>query len=64
MDAFIVRHMKHYRSVSHESLMNVLTDRFPEIEEKLLFKQRIHDLIGKDYIQRSDQDQSIYEYVL
>lgn len=65
VNAAIVRIMKACRTITHNELIGQLIkqlhNRFqPSI---LLIKQRIEDLIEKEYLKRDDDDPSIYHYI-
>lgn len=62
VDAAIVRFMKSRRKVSHSELVAELPTmlKFPVAVPDL--KKRLETLIDRDFIQRSPQDNTIYEY--
>lgn len=65
VNAAIVRIMKSRRTLKHneliEELIKQLTNRFqPPV---ILIKQRITDLIEKEYLKRDDDDRNVYHYL-
>ncbi|KAI5950843.1 hypothetical protein KGF54_003917 [Candida jiufengensis] len=65
INAAIVRIMKSRRTVKHneliEGLIKQLSNRFqPSI---VLMKQRIEDLIDKEYLERDADDRNLYHYI-
>ncbi|KAK6197882.1 Cullin [Scheffersomyces amazonensis] len=65
VNAAIVRIMKSRQTIKHneliEELIKQLSNRFqPSI---LLIKQRIEDLIEKEYLKRDDEETNIYHYI-
>ena len=63
IDAMITRHLKKHRTVHHGSLMQVLGFRFPEVIGTTRFKNRIHELMEREYIRRAESDPSVYEFI-
>lgn len=65
VNAAIVRIMKSRRTINHNDLISELVkqlhNRFQTLT--ILIKQRIEDLIEKEYLKRDDNDKSIYHYV-
>ena len=65
MEATIVRIMKQKETVKHDALVaetiKMLKPLFQAKAE--LIKPRIEDLISRDYLERSDDDPTLYEYV-
>lgn len=65
VNAAIVRIMKSRRTISHNDLIGELIkqlhNRFQTLT--ILIKQRIEDLIEKEYLKRDDNDKSIYHYI-
>jgi cullin 1 len=57
IDAAVVRIMKARRVVAHADLVVLLDADVRQI------KQRIEDLIGREYISRDEADPKIYHYV-
>jgi hypothetical protein len=64
IDAAVVRLMKKNRTLSHTMLMEMLeaTLKFPVTVAVL--KLRIEAMIEAEYIQRRDDDNSVYVYVV
>lgn len=64
-NAAIVRIMKSHRHLSHNDLLNFVTEevknRFPL--NNVLFKKSVNYLIEKEYVQRDPEDLSIYHYI-
>ena len=65
LNAAIVRILKSRRTVSHneliEGLIRQLSNRFqPTV---VMMKQRIEDLIEKEYLKRDDNDRNLYHYI-
>ena len=65
MEATIVRIMKQKETVKHDALVaETITMLKPLFQAKAeLIKPRIEDLISRDYLERSDDDPTLYEYV-
>lgn len=65
VNAAIVRIMKSRQTISHNELVGELIkqlyNRFQPLT--ILIKQRIEDLIEKEYLKRDDSNRSIYHYV-
>lgn len=65
LNAAIVRIMKSRRSVNHNELITEiikqLTNRFQPLT--ILMKQRIEDLIEKEYMRRDSDDRNVYHYI-
>lgn len=65
VNASIVRIMKSRQTINHNDLIaelvKQLLSRFQPLT--LLIKQRIEDLIEKEYLKRDDNDRTIYHYV-
>ncbi|EGW34573.1 uncharacterized protein SPAPADRAFT_60000 [Spathaspora passalidarum NRRL Y-27907] len=65
VNAAIVRIMKSRHSMKHhelvEELIKQLASRFQP--SMILIKQRIEDLIDKEYLTRDDSDRNVYHYV-
>ncbi|KAG7663215.1 uncharacterized protein J8A68_003297 [[Candida] subhashii] len=65
VNAAIVRIMKSRHTVKHhelvEELHKQLSNRFQP--SMILIKQRIEDLISKEYLKRDEEDRNIYHYV-
>ena len=65
MEATIVRIMKARETIKHDDLVRetikLLKPLFQASPEVL--KPRIEDLISRDYLERSDNDPTVYEYV-
>lgn len=65
VNAAVVRILKSRRSISHNDLVAEL---YKQLQSRfhpttLLMKQRIEDLIDKEYLKRDDHDPGIYHYV-
>ncbi|CAI5755812.1 unnamed protein product [Candida verbasci] len=65
VNAAIVRILKSRQTIKHnqliEELIKQLSNRFqPSI---ILIKQRIEDLIEKEYLKRDDEDRTLYHYI-
>ncbi|CUM67154.1 uncharacterized protein PRCAT00004846001 [Priceomyces carsonii] len=65
VNAAIVRIMKSRHDISHNDLISELVKQLSNRFQPLisLIKQRIEDLIDKEYLKRDDDDKSIYHYV-
>lgn len=65
VNAAIVRIMKSRQTITHNDLLaeliKQLRNRFQPLT--LLIKQRIEDLIEKEYLKRDDDDRALYHYV-
>lgn len=65
INASIVRIMKSRQTINHNDLIaeliKQLQNRFQPLT--LLIKQRIEDLIEKEYLKRDDNDRTVYHYV-
>lgn len=65
VNAAIVRIMKSRQTITHNDLLaeliKQLRNRFQPLT--LLIKQRIEDLIEKEYLKRDDDDKTVYHYV-
>lgn len=65
VNAAIVRIMKSRRTINHNDLIaeliKQLHNRFQTLN--ILIKQRIEDLIEKEYLKRHDNDKSLYHYI-
>ncbi|KAL0205619.1 hypothetical protein P9112_000926 [Eukaryota sp. TZLM1-RC] len=65
IDAVIVRLMKTNKVLPHRELLsqtaNMLSERFPPDVDQI--KRRIAHLMEKEYLKRSDNDRSVYEYI-
>jgi cullin 3 len=65
IDATIVRIMKTRKTLNHQNLM---AEIFTAVQARFkpdphLVKKRIEDLIEKEYLKRSEDDRSVYEYL-
>lgn len=64
VEAAIVREMKSRQSMGHEELYAFLNDQLDAVWKlsKEDVKQRIENLIGRDYLVRDDNDYALYHY--
>eukprot|EP00945_MAST-04E_sp_MAST-4E-sp1_P003512 g3512.t1 len=65
-EAVIVRIMKEGKKINHDNLVAKTIQRLSHLFQAKaeLIKPRIEDLISRDYLERDDDDPSMYEYVL
>ena len=65
-EAVIVRIMKEEKKINHDNLVAKTIQRLSHLFQAKaeLIKPRIEDLISRDYLERDDDDPSMYEYVL
>ena len=65
VNAAIVRILKSRQSIKHndliEELLKQLSNRFQPLI--ILIKQRIEDLIDKEYLKRDTDDRNLYHYI-
>ena len=65
MEATIVRIMKAKDKIKHDDLVAETIEMLKPLFHATadLLKPRIEDLISRDYLERSDDDPTLYEYV-
>lgn len=63
IDAVIMKIMKEKKTLGHNDLLSEIFQKINFPSDSAFIKTRIESLIDKDYIKRSANDASIYEYI-
>ncbi|KAJ8903171.1 hypothetical protein NDN08_004281 [Rhodosorus marinus] len=65
IESAIVRVMKHHRTLSHQHLVVEVTDKLMQLftPEPRAIKNRIEELIQREFLRRDAEDQSLYHYI-
>lgn len=62
VDAFLVSMLKKHKSLSHTHLLAQFKKHWDQLDTTL-FKQRVHALIQREYIERDPAQPSVYRYI-
>eukprot|EP01012_Entosiphon_sulcatum_P015319 TRINITY_DN20305_c0_g1_i1.p1 TRINITY_DN20305_c0_g1~~TRINITY_DN20305_c0_g1_i1.p1 ORF type:complete len:782 (+),score=135.11 TRINITY_DN20305_c0_g1_i1:25-2346(+) len=66
LEAAIVRIMKARKQLDHNTLVSLMVDQVRQrfVPSVAMMKERIEDLIERDYLKRSEHSRTVYDYVV